>query len=161
MKFCLHSVLFRFPFDWKNPLGYFVAVAFQYIATSLLFAFVSCMMSFEIGAFFMELLLTNDIKSDLKLFNENAMVKDNRSLAFKRFGDFIENHWTLKQLSVSITPFYAGQQNQLQNYFFIQISRLLYEFSDLHQLTYVLLFSWSLIAMCSALLMIQTQIVKC
>lgn len=62
----------------------------------------------------LEVSAIKDIENDLKLINENAVAKDNRLLTLNRFGDFIQNHSTLKRLSVSSLRFnsFNVQQNQ-------------------------------------------------
>lgn len=97
----------RYPFDWRNPLGYLYAVAFQYIACVYVFTFLSCAIFFGIGAFLLAVSIIKVVRNDLKLFNENALADENRLLILKRLIDFIENHSAVKKLSVSSQNFHA------------------------------------------------------
>lgn len=99
---CKTVILFlniRYPFDWKNPLGYFMAVVFQFIAATYFFLLLWCVVFLGIGFTFVVVAIINkDVKDYLKFINENAAQK--RSQALKCLSDFIQDHSTSKGLSV-------------------------------------------------------------
>lgn len=66
---------FRFPFDWKTPLGYLLAVAFE--CTILLIAIfaLKSLGIFAIGVFMFSISLTEDIKCDLDRIVANSSIK--------------------------------------------------------------------------------------
>lgn len=94
-------LLSRYPFNWKNPLGYLFAINVQYIAAIYCFTFTSCLILFGIGAFLVEVTMIADIKVDLKLIDEDALARTDRRMVLNRLGDFIRNHSTIKKFSVS------------------------------------------------------------
>lgn len=86
----------RYPFDWKNPVGYFFAVALQFIALTYCILLFSCTIFVGIGCSLLLVSVTNkDIADDLKFVNKNA--KQHRLLALNRLCGFIENYSTLKR----------------------------------------------------------------
>lgn len=92
----------RYPFDWKNPIGYFVAVTFQYISAVYLFTFTNCLIFFGIGSFIFEHSATNDLKNDLKSSNGIVKIKRKRAQVLDRVSDFIQFYSKLKQLSLRV-----------------------------------------------------------
>lgn len=88
-----------FPFNWKNPFGYLVACALQYILIRYLFIFVVFCVYFEIGFYFLLVSIADDIKRCIKSLNQNAKSKRKRLKLSKEFGDFIQFHSHTKQLS--------------------------------------------------------------
>lgn len=110
---------FRFPFNWKNPIGCFFVVLFEYIAIEYFVIFPSGSIFFSIGyVLFSASIITKSIENDLKLFNENTA--SDRLLTLKLIADFIETHSTLKKLSVFHTLVY-----QMSNF---MVWKLLYGF---------------------------------
>lgn len=96
--YCTHFL--RFPFDWRNPIGYLVALTLQYTANVRFFKLVACLVATGLGAFSFELSMTTHVKTDLKLINESAKMKENRLSTLKRLSEFIEFHSRLKELSI-------------------------------------------------------------
>lgn len=96
-----NAVFFRYPFDWKNPLGYLVAVTLQYIIIFHVFLLIFSAFSLGVGCFLLVISIMNQsMKSDLKLFNANAASDQNHLLTVKLVADFVEIHSFLKKLSV-------------------------------------------------------------
>lgn len=96
-----HPIFFsirRFPFDWKNPVGYFFAVTLQYISVVYFFIFTECVIFFGVGCFVFELSATNDLKNDLAAINNSARKKKNKFQALSLVSDFIQSYSNLKQL---------------------------------------------------------------
>lgn len=92
---------FRYPFNWKNPLGYLVAVTFKYIGASYCLIFVTCSVFFGIGCCFFTLaIVSRDMKNYSMLINENAASHRNRMLTLDIIGDFVKCHSFMKRLSV-------------------------------------------------------------
>lgn len=60
---------------------------------------VKCLVFFGIGTCSMLFSLINDIKCDLKVINENARHKKNRSKISNQFSQFVQFHSKLIQLS--------------------------------------------------------------
>lgn len=93
---------FRIPFDWQNPLGYLIAVAFQYTGAVCCSIFIFSASFLGIGCYlFLKAIITKVITNDLKLINENAAASNTkRFLTLNLFADFIQTYSTLKKLSV-------------------------------------------------------------
>lgn len=106
VKFSLPHILtsnspLRFPFDWKNPLGYLVAVILQYVAISYCLVFVFDVAFFGIGyCLCFTSIITKIVKKDLKIINENAASDTNRWLTINLIIEFIQSHSSLKRLDM-------------------------------------------------------------
>lgn len=91
----------RYPFDWKNPLGYLVVVTHQYVVAGYCSKFLFCAASSAIGCCaFLISIIRKQVKNDLKLINANAASDRNHSLTLKLVADFVGIHSFLKKLSV-------------------------------------------------------------
>ena len=99
----------RFPFDWKNPFGYFIAVIFEYIVTVNAFILGSAMIPFGLGAFLIALAALEEARDDLKKINDSAKLKENQLETLTRLGNFTQIHGRLMQLSTF--------SRELANYF--------------------------------------------
>ena len=98
-KFVFFVTLLRYPFNWRNPITYFVAISYQYYTAIYLFRFVACLISFGLGIFLFAISATNDIKNDLKLMNDKAKTKRNRVRILKCLSSFVQFHSAVKKLS--------------------------------------------------------------
>lgn len=65
----------RFPFDWKNPVGYLVAVAVQLHMTLIIVRYIECFLIFGLAGVLFGFSIANDIKNNLKQFNKIAKSK--------------------------------------------------------------------------------------
>lgn len=146
------------PFNYKNPIGYTIAIAIQSTVLFHNMHFTSSMANFGIGSFLSAIALTKDLKYTLCRINESAKKKRNPTLAIENFSDFIELESTAKRLS---------QENHslilvLVILFKIKFIcfRLIDTFSELYEPMIVVLFLWSLISISSALFLFQMEMVE-
>lgn len=95
----IFPILHRFPFDVKNPCGYTIAVALEYIFTTNALFMVLCLLGFAFGTCLTLISLAKDITCDVSNFNESARVKDDHSKIVKQFSQLIDFHSDAKQLS--------------------------------------------------------------
>lgn len=100
----------RFPFNWKNPIGYIFVVIFEYIISTYAYVVVFGAVFFGIGCcVFVVAIITKNIKNDLKFINENATSDPNQLITFKLIKSFIQNHSILEKFSAfpasSFMPF--------------------------------------------------------
>lgn len=95
----------RFPFDWKNPLGYLVAVYLQHAMIKYMFILISLLTSLGSGAFMFCLTALDDITDCLKSVNGYAKTKGKQSKAIERIAQYIQLHSDIKQLSKPINFF--------------------------------------------------------
>lgn len=66
------------PFDWKNPLGYSIAIVFQLLIVSQPLRFIGCMMSIGVGGYYFGWSLVNEFKNETKSYNEIINGKASR-----------------------------------------------------------------------------------
>ena len=87
------------PFDWKNPIGYLIAFAIQYISLGHLYILGAAVISLEIGCYLWMMELIEDIKNDINSINKTAKLRKNQTQMSKQLTDSIEFHSKVKQLS--------------------------------------------------------------
>lgn len=92
----------RFPFDWKNPFGYVVAVLIEFIITTYICLIMGILMSLAIEAILLLLTLAKHIQNLLHKFNKSAKSE---SAAYKHLTNYVDFHSVLKQLSKSLSHF--------------------------------------------------------
>lgn len=154
----LYSIFFspRFPFNWQNPIGYIFAAIFEYIVCTYAYLAVFSEVFFGIGCcLFVVTIITKNFESDLKFINKNVTSDPNHVLTLNLVKNFIQNHSMLKKFSIFFAP-------DFMPFKFINSdfnSRFIDDFSNLYQIPFVILFVWSLVTICSALLLIQMEIV--
>lgn len=89
---------FRVPFDWKNPIGYFIAFILQAVCAALLIDDASFCMSFTISTFLFGITVAKDVKRNLKKINKSAKTKEHRSLIMGQLTELLDLFSSLKQL---------------------------------------------------------------
>ena len=92
----------RTPFDSKNPIGFIIAITFQYITIAYGLHVIACVLSLGIGAFMFAMASTEEIKFALNTFNKvvnDQITPDNRLFILQQFAVFIHAHSIVKQLS--------------------------------------------------------------
>lgn len=149
----------RFPFNWENPMGYLVAVSFQFIAFSYCFRIVSCGTFFGFGCSLLALSsIDKIIKDELKFIDENAKIQQNYLLALNRISDYVEDHHNIKRFVCfgSVLPNLSIKYYKVHAIFF----RIADDFAHLYEPVHLVLFLWSLTSICGIMLLIQMQIVK-
>lgn len=101
----------RLPFDWKNAVGYSIAFVLQFIVLMCLYHFASVSTAFEIGGYFLIMVLINDIENDFNLINTKAKAKRNESSSSSsssgigittQFHVAIQFHSIVKKLSINL-----------------------------------------------------------
>lgn len=152
----------RFPFDWKNPYGYALAVTLQIKIASIPVRFIACFLSLASGCFLFSLSLARDLKGGVHSINENAHEKFTceqiidliRFSNLKRFVLLAQfNAWTKSAIN--------AKTNEIFETFHL---RLLSYFTDIYRILLIMLFLGCMVAMLLALLMIQmglTQVILC
>lgn len=131
----------RFPFDWKTPFGYFIAVAFQLMIVKVPLRIIGCFLSIGFAAFIIAITVHKDLKDCLKLINANLKSEPLRGQIRKQFIEFIDLHANMKQLSFED----SGKQSVLTFTFSLYFSSLMSDLSTISPrfiITYWLSFSW-------------------
>lgn len=113
--------LYRFPFDWKTPIGYLTAITMQYVAVRFVCFFGAVLCAFEIGFYLWTMGLIEDIGNDISSFNDMAKSQKNEGQTAERLRNSIEFHLNVKELSIFKTK---------SNYNFIFIRIFVFIFSS-------------------------------
>lgn len=103
MKYEICFFLFekcRLPFDWKNPIGYLIAVTLQYIIAIYAAIFMSCIVTLGFGAFLFAVAVNKISKQSLYTICKKAKHKTSQTHLLKRLHEFIHFYSSVKQLSV-------------------------------------------------------------
>ena len=81
-------ISFRLPFDWKDPIGYSLAVLIEFRITSIPIRLIECFFALGLTAFLFSKSLANDINDRLRSMIENVQNGMSRNKIRKKF---IEN----------------------------------------------------------------------
>lgn len=93
------SIGSRFPFDWKNLVGYLSAVIFEYLFTLYEFVYVGSFTTYGIGFFIFSFTAYRDIIRNLESINKHAKLKRKHSKIFKQLVTFFHYYSNVKELS--------------------------------------------------------------
>lgn len=88
--------ILRFPFNWKNPIGYLAAFSVQYFGLLIVAGIGVYFLVFLSGSCWLMISMAHDLKYDL---NAIAGVAKSRSKMNNEFSKFVEFHSDIKQLS--------------------------------------------------------------
>lgn len=94
--FELHS---RIPFDWKNPIGYFIAICLQCFVILCISHYFAFAVSIGVGGFSFMFAFAKDMRSDLRSLNKASNIKNSEKDCFKHFSEFVHLHSNGVQLS--------------------------------------------------------------
>lgn len=95
----MHCKSRRFPFDYKTPIGYSVAMFVEGMVGLCGLIVISSVVSLAIDCFIYVTSATKDMLRMLEVVNKYAEVKNDRPRIFKQLSEFIESHSELRQLS--------------------------------------------------------------
>lgn len=148
------------PFNLKTPIGYILAFTLQYIGIKYLYMIGAAIVSFEIGCYLVEMEFIADIKNEVNSFNEIAKSEKNKSKTLTQLSVLIQFHTHVKQLSIFILSSLSNcvSPNCLSAFFYFL--RLFFDVSNVTEPMLTVLFSWSIITICSAMLIGQMIIVQ-
>lgn len=152
----------RFPFDMNNPIGYLIAFALQYMLFACMFLNISCFASLGIGAYMFAIAGCKDSRGDICQMNARKVSKiaaKYQAKIMKQLSRFVLYHSQVKQLSICALLLLFGLTDNCNRRCIVSF-RLFHDFSDVFQPLFVVVFSWSMLTICSALLIIQTEIVE-
>lgn len=92
-------IIWRLPFDIKNPMGFSVAVFIQFTFVFTIMVTVKCVAIFGFGICSMLFPLIDDMKNNLRSINGNTAFKTSRSRIRNKFSHLVQFHSKLIQLS--------------------------------------------------------------
>lgn len=97
--FLFKHITMRFPYDWKNPIGYSVAVSTQYLLAFYPSQFIGCFMNLAFGSFMFAKIFVIILKNELHAINKMAIHKKSRKNMREKISKIIRGHAHSKQLS--------------------------------------------------------------
>lgn len=89
----------RFPFDVKNPFGYSIAVALQFIFSFNLDFAVACISIIVIALSLFSISSVDDMICGLNILNTSVISKESHFKITQQFNQFVQFHSKGKQLS--------------------------------------------------------------
>lgn len=93
-------LIYRIPYDWRNPIGYLVITLYHYISLQQICGFLGLGATLGVGALLLGITTIRDMKIVLKSTNNNAIAgEENKVQALKKLNEFIEIHGMVKELS--------------------------------------------------------------
>lgn len=99
---CNCKCSYRFPFDWKNPIGFLFTAIITYTLGQFAFTFLAQVWSIGIGMCLFLISLTKDIKSILNRINESGRSSSpQRSRITKHITEYVRFHSNAKEFSRS------------------------------------------------------------
>lgn len=147
----------RLPFDWRNPLGYVVAVAIQYTMTSYATIIGSAVIAIGIGSYLYVIASCKCIKGNLMSISHEWSTQN----IFDQFIEFIEFHKFVKQLrnkwNWSIIFYSIGIGDIL--FIVYCLCRFINDLTDIFQHLLTIVFVWCFVTICGAMLMILLLLV--
>ena len=111
--------IYRLPFDWKNPIGFFVAFNIMNILHwNLCFLMISAL-SLGIGLYLLITSLTKDIKNDVIGFSDQIKTEPNPMILARQLFDCIQFHSTVKRYTkTKIQALFFLHSHLINNFFF-------------------------------------------
>lgn len=97
--FILVTQIQRYPFDWSNLIGYFIAVILQCVVAFYLLHYLASFLSLGLGSYLLTASISEFMKDDLRSINKLAKHKKSKLDIFGPFSKFIRSHIEMKQLS--------------------------------------------------------------
>lgn len=151
----------RLPFDWKNPVGYLIAVLCQCTLLINAFRYVACLMTLGIASYIYTFKLLDEALRILPAINDSvkkSKTHQQQQHTFKLLVNFIRLHADIKQLSELHS---ISMADQCWRYIFVLIYdfRLVREGTYLYDVILTAAFAGSTVAMCISMLMIEMEMV--
>lgn len=94
----------RFPFNWKNPFGYLIAMCWELLVVFYLVRFLLCLTSYAFEGFYHASSFFKDMCRDLEQLNKIAKARHSKAVILNKFIQFVHTHSTHKKLSIKIIP---------------------------------------------------------
>lgn len=154
----------RFPFDWKNPVGYLVAVAIQYRVVSVSYRYLSYFLSLAVVFISTSMSIAEDTVSDIRSICENVRIKHQSRSIYKQLAELID--FTNQKRYLRLNLFSQIKRNWSQQFRNIQVTicwnlfRLFRYFIQIYRVTLIALLLGSIGYICIAMLMVQLALVQ-
>lgn len=92
-------IILRFPFEWRDPIGYLIALLIEYIDAYYISRIGACNLVFIFGSCWFISVLTKDVELELSATNEHFKLSRNEIRLNQEIYQFIGLYETGKQLS--------------------------------------------------------------
>ena len=99
MKKLFYFQIDRLPFNWKNPIGYGIAVALQISIVSYPLRYLACFFTLAFGAYLIGTTIAKHVVEDMKSTNDDIKFSKSKIDVFKKLSELIQMHSDAKQLN--------------------------------------------------------------
>lgn len=89
----------RMPFDWKNPVGYPVAISLQFGMLFFLNVYLACFLTLAFGYYLFTLSIAENMTDELHLMTRGAKMQKSAKQILTELSEFISIHADVKELS--------------------------------------------------------------
>lgn len=104
----------RFPFDWRSPFGFLVAIAIQYVMVTYFLVIAAPILIMVIASYLYCIAVSKIVKRGLLHINRNAQAKEiDQSTLLEQIIESLKMYSCMKQLSATITFCIAINANNL------------------------------------------------
>lgn len=97
-------ITIRFPFNWKNPTGYSIAVAAQFLCANIALQYLGFILVLSFIGFMFSISMVKDLNGELRSINKMARHKRTQRKVYKKLSEFIRMHADGKQLRIFVYP---------------------------------------------------------
>lgn len=150
----------RFPFNWQTPIAYTIALLTQCAGTiSGLICFVPILCLF-IGSSWLVSSFVDDLTTELSQHFSDGQFQccvgeTADAETMDHFVRIMQFHMDANQLSTNSDPLGFNNESLLVHF------RLTDEINSIYQYTTLSMFLWSMLSICSSMLVIHEELVKC
>lgn len=153
---------FRFPYNWKTPIGYFISLIIQYASLFSTLAHTLPAGCFLLGSCLVFFSLAEDAKNKLTRLRVEAGTPDQEVLG--HFCSIVRFYSNVKELSER-----GAHNSSLDNSIILEINlcnyslqcyRLFFEFNGLMEFSVLVVFLWTLIILCLPLVLLYYELVE-
>lgn len=99
----------RFPFDWKNPIGYLIAIAIEYVMAWYLLVIGAVLIPLAIGSYLYLMALSKCVKGALFAVSQCTNGTKTNQEILERIIEYAELYSRVKQLSLTFFKCLKGR----------------------------------------------------
>lgn len=111
------------PFNWKTPLGFFVALTVQAIASYFTLLSTASILCFLVGLCLLLIAFVRDLANDLKALSVTEIPKKKHEKLMEDFRKSIKRYSQVKELRSSSCPYGIQMNNHIFMLFFFKVCR--------------------------------------
>ena len=103
IDFNLFFKIRRFPFDWKNPLGFLLATSLEFVMLFFSSRYLACFLILGFGMFMYGLSFAKDMIAELHSINKWAKAKKSETNILKRLIEIVIMHTDMKRWNEAVS----------------------------------------------------------